>query len=53
MPTRNTLHLPEIELSYLEWKPETEKEKVPRLLLLHGLADSAFVWTSLGNYLSN
>jgi pimeloyl-ACP methyl ester carboxylesterase len=53
MPTRNTLHLPEIELSYLEWKPETDKEKVPRLLLLHGLADSAFVWTTLGNYLSN
>lgn len=53
MPTRNTLHLPEIELSYLEWKPETNQEKVPRLLLLHGLADSACVWTSLGNYLSN
>jgi len=53
MPTRNTLHLPEIELSYLEWQPETGKEKVPRLLLLHGLADSACVWTSLGNYLSN
>lgn len=53
MPTRNTLQLPEIELSYLEWKPETDKEKVPRLLLLHGLADSACVWTSLGNYLSN
>ncbi len=29
------------------------KKKVPRLLLLHGLADSACVWTSLGNYLSN
>ena len=53
MPIRNTLHLQEIELSYLEWKPETEKQKVPRLLLLHGLADSAIVWTSLGNYLSN
>ena len=53
MPTRNTLHLPDIELSYLEWQPETGKEKVPRLLLLHGLADSASVWTSLGNYLSN
>ena len=53
MPTRNTLHLPDIELSYLEWQPETGKEKVPRLLLLHGLADSACVWTSLGNYLSN
>ena len=53
MPIRNTLHLPEIELSYLEWKPETGTQKVPRLLLLHGLADSAVVWTSLGNYLSN
>lgn len=53
MPTRKTLHLPEIELYYLEWQPETGKEKVPRLLLLHGLADSACVWTSLGNYLSN
>ncbi|MCU0546739.1 MAG: alpha/beta hydrolase [Oscillatoriaceae cyanobacterium Prado104] len=53
MPTRNRLHLPEIELSYLEWKPEAETAKVPRLLLLHGLADSAVVWTSLGNYLSN
>ncbi|MEG5172792.1 alpha/beta hydrolase [Microcoleus sp. B3-D7] len=53
MPTRNTLHLPEIEISYLEWKPETPKTKVPRLLLLHGLADSACVWSSLGNYFSN
>lgn len=53
MPSRNTLHLPEIELSYLEWQPETNNEKKPRLLLLHGLADSAVVWTSLGNYLSN
>src|SRR4028118_2154747 len=53
MPTRKTLQLPEIKLSYLEWQPETGKEKVPRLLLLHGLADSACVWTSLGNYLSN
>jgi pimeloyl-ACP methyl ester carboxylesterase len=53
MPTRNTLYLPEIELSYLEWQPEMDTEKVPHLLLLHGLADSACVWTSLGNYLSN
>ena len=57
MPARKSLHLPEIELSYLEWNSatETEKatEKVPRLLLLHGLADSAAVWTSLGNYLAN
>ena len=53
MPTRKTLHLPDIEFSYLEWQPETGKEKVPRLLLLHGLADSASVWTSLGNYLFN
>ena len=53
MPTRKTLQLPDIELSYLEWQPDTGLEKSPRLLLLHGLADSASVWTSLGNYLSN
>ncbi|MEG4813396.1 alpha/beta hydrolase [Microcoleus sp. K5-D4] len=52
MPIRNTLHLPGMELSYLEWKPETGK-KVPRLLLLHGLADTSCVWNSLGNYFSN
>ncbi|MEG4803238.1 alpha/beta hydrolase [Microcoleus sp. ARI1-B5] len=52
MFTRKSLKLPDIELSYLEWKSQTG-EKVPRLLLLHGLADSAVVWTGLGNYLSN
>jgi len=40
MPARKSLHLPEIELSYLEWNSATEikkeAEKVPRLLLLHG-----------------
>ena len=57
MPARKSLHLPEIELSYLEWNSATEikkeAEKVPRLLLLHGLADSAVVWTGFGNYLAN
>ncbi|MEG4987140.1 alpha/beta hydrolase [Microcoleus sp. BR0-C5] len=53
MPNRKTLPLPEIELSYLEWQPDTGKKKSARLLLLHGLADSACVWTNLGNYLSN
>ncbi|MEG3861375.1 alpha/beta fold hydrolase [Microcoleus sp. herbarium12] len=53
MPARHSLKLPDIELSYLEWNSQTETAKVPRLLLLHGLADSAVVWTSLGNYLSN
>jgi len=53
MPKRHSLKLPDIELSYLEWKSQTGTEKVPRLLLLHGLADSAVVWTGLGNYLSN
>ncbi|MCC3565780.1 MAG: alpha/beta hydrolase [Oscillatoriales cyanobacterium] len=53
MPARHSLKLPDIELSYLEWNSQTGTEKVPRLLLLHGLADSAVVWTGLGNYLSN
>ena len=46
MPLRQSLKLPEIELSYLEWKQGQEP-----LMLLHGLADSALVWASLGDYL--
>lgn len=42
-----TLNLPQIQLSYLEWG---EGEPV---LLLHGLADNALVWASLGAYLAN
>jgi pimeloyl-ACP methyl ester carboxylesterase len=45
---RKTLNLSEIQLSYLEWN----RGKEP-LLLLHGLADRAMVWLSLGNYLSD
>ncbi|MBE9128788.1 alpha/beta fold hydrolase [Coleofasciculus sp. LEGE 07081] len=48
MPVRQTLALPDIQLSYLEWKQAEEP-----LLLLHGLADHALVWSSLGDYLAN
>lgn len=48
MPIRKTLALKDIELSYLEWNQGKEP-----LLLLHGLADHALVWSSLGDYLSN
>ncbi|MCG6134244.1 MAG: alpha/beta hydrolase [Nostoc sp. LLA-1] len=47
MPLRQTLSKPDIQLSYLEWKQGTEP-----LLLLHGLADHALVWSSLGNDLA-
>ena len=47
VPLRQTLSLPDIQISYLEWN----QGNVP-LLLLHGLADHALVWSSLGNYLS-
>jgi pimeloyl-ACP methyl ester carboxylesterase len=46
-PTRNTVSLPEIQLSYLEWNQGSEP-----LLLLHGLADQALVWSSLAEYLA-
>ncbi|HBY78520.1 MAG TPA: alpha/beta hydrolase, partial [Cyanobacteria bacterium UBA11148] len=36
MPLRQTLSLPDIQLSYLEWNQGQEP-----LLLLHGLADHA------------
>ncbi len=46
-PVRQSLSLPDIQLSYLEWHQGQQP-----LLLLHGLADHALVWSSLGNYLS-
>lgn len=55
---RHSCYRGEIEISYLEWKSnegtdrsENNKDREP-LLLLHGLADSAMVWSSLGAYLS-
>lgn len=47
MPVRETLSLPDIQLSYLEWNQGKEP-----LLLLHGLADHALVWSSLGDALA-
>ncbi|MEC4812596.1 MAG: alpha/beta hydrolase [Scytonema sp. PMC 1069.18] len=47
MPVRKTLSTPDIQLSYLEWNQGQEP-----LLLLHGLADNALVWSSLGNELA-
>lgn len=48
MPIRQTLSTPEIQLSYLEWNQGKEP-----VLLLHGLADHALVWSSLGDYLAD
>ncbi|MDY7013684.1 MAG: alpha/beta fold hydrolase, partial [Cyanobacteriota bacterium] len=48
MPHRQTLLLPNnLRLSYLEWN----SGKLP-LLLLHGLADQALIWSSLGDFLA-
>ncbi|NEO58428.1 MAG: alpha/beta hydrolase [Okeania sp. SIO3B5] len=51
--TRKTVNLPEIQLSYLEWQSEENQDKKQPLLLLHGLADLALVWSSLGEYLAD
>lgn len=57
-PPRKTLTLPnKITLSYLEWSnneatDEPNTENTTPLLLLHGMADHALVWLSLGNALS-
>lgn len=48
MPVRQTLSLPDIQLSYLEWNQGQEP-----LLLLHGLANHALVWSSLGDALAD
>ncbi|MBW4628140.1 MAG: alpha/beta fold hydrolase [Brasilonema octagenarum HA4186-MV1] len=47
MPIRQTLSKPDIQLSYLEWNQGQEP-----LLVLHGLADNALVWSSLGDDLA-
>ena len=44
---RQTLNLPQLHLSYLEWKQGSEP-----LLLLHGLADHGMVWGSLAEFLA-
>lgn len=45
---RQTLNLFDVQLSYLEWHRGAEP-----VLLLHGMADHAGVWQSLGEYLSD
>ena len=44
----------EISISYLEWNSpdRSVRADLEPLLLLHGLADSAMVWSSLGSYLA-
>jgi pimeloyl-ACP methyl ester carboxylesterase len=46
MPRRQSLSKSDIQVSYLEWNQGKEP-----LLVLHGLADNAVVWSSLGDYL--
>lgn len=48
MPSAKIFSQPNIKLSYLEW----ENLGKPPLLLLHGLADQALVWSSLGEELA-
>ncbi|MBD2776230.1 alpha/beta fold hydrolase [Iningainema tapete] len=47
MYVRKTFSKSDVQLSYLEWKIGQKP-----LLLLHGLADNALVWSSLGDYLA-
>ena len=47
MPLRQTLSKSDIQFSYLEWNQGQEP-----LLLLHGLADNACVWSGLGDDLA-
>ncbi|MDJ0554243.1 MAG: alpha/beta hydrolase [Microcoleaceae cyanobacterium MO_207.B10] len=51
--TRKTLNLSDIQISYLESQIEESNEQKQPLLLLHGLADLALVWSSLGEYLAD
>lgn len=48
MPQRQTFTNNSMEISYLQWS-----DRGRPLLLLHGMADHALVWSSLGDYLSS
>ena len=48
MPQRRTFTNNSMTISYLQWSDRG----IP-LLLLHGMADHALVWSSLGDYLSS
>lgn len=57
---RHCCHRGEIEISYLEWNnssseadSESSLSNPHKLLLLHGLADCAVVWSSLGDCLAH
>ncbi len=47
MTIRRILNIGEVQLSYLEWDRGTKP-----LILLHGLADHALIWSSLAEYLA-
>ncbi|MFN4851701.1 alpha/beta fold hydrolase, partial [Microcystis sp.] len=48
MPQRRTFTNNSMAISYLQWS-----DRGRPLLLLHGMADHALVWSSLGDYLSS
>jgi pimeloyl-ACP methyl ester carboxylesterase len=48
MPQRQTFTNNSMEISYFQWS-----DRGMPLLLLHGMADHALVWSSLGDYLSS
>ncbi|MDB9423489.1 alpha/beta hydrolase [Microcystis aeruginosa CS-564/01] len=48
MPQRQTFTNNSMAISYLQWS-----DRGMPLLLLHGMADHALVWSSLGDYLSS
>lgn len=52
-PTRKTVELNRVTISYLEWNSPKNPETAQPLLLLHGLADHALVWRDLGNFLAD
>ena len=56
MLKRHTFKHEQIEISYLKWddsKSKLRDRHKPPLILLHGLADCAMVWSSLAEHLAN
>ena len=51
MYQRQQVQLDQINLSYLEWKPQSSTANA--VLMLHGMADNSLVWIKLGDFLSS
>ena len=52
-PSEGWLERDGVRLHYLEWAPESDSERQPPLVLLHGLSSNARYWERLARHIPN